>query len=178
MSKVTITPMRQSTGVYGTIQAYQPVEVDSDLAKRLLKTGNWINGKVAKEDLPKMFALPIGATISEIAQDPEQVLDAEHLAAEVERLGKQAEGLDAREAALNDRQAELDTLLANQTAEGQRLTAWAEELGGRDKVLTDLGTDIDAREKALQDAESKLATDREAHDKVVVDAAAAAKAKK
>lgn len=44
MSKITITPLRQQTGVYGTVRAHQPVELDAEQAQQLVKTGRWVKG--------------------------------------------------------------------------------------------------------------------------------------
>ena len=44
-STVTISPLRQQVGSYGIARADVPIELDENEAKKLLKTGMWVEGK-------------------------------------------------------------------------------------------------------------------------------------
>ena len=42
MSKTTITPLVLQVGSYGRAEPHVPLQIDSDLAKKLVATGRWV----------------------------------------------------------------------------------------------------------------------------------------
>lgn len=69
MSKTTITPLVLQVGSYGRAEPHVPLQIDSDLAKKLVATGRWVDGK---SDVAKRREAAARAVAEEKAETKEK----------------------------------------------------------------------------------------------------------
>ncbi|WP_099276289.1 hypothetical protein [Limimaricola cinnabarinus] len=102
MSKTMITPLMLQVGAYGRAEPHVPVSIDSDLAKKLVETGRWVEGKSKVARQREAVAARIAEEKAAIEQaEADQAAAAETAAAEKAEADRAA----AEKAALEKQKA-------------------------------------------------------------------------
>ncbi|WP_052512690.1 hypothetical protein [Limimaricola cinnabarinus] len=88
MSKTTITPLVLQFGSYGRAEPHVPLQMDSDLAKKLVATGRWVDGKSDVAKRREAAARAVAEEKAEVEKAAAEQAAAEAAAAAQGETGK------------------------------------------------------------------------------------------